>query len=219
MSRSALFTFTLTLVLLNATCGGGGASSSTNTGGSSSNTQDCSVYPAQASSPYVLPYPVGKAYYVAETTGHPEDSRYAIDFIMPTGTTVTASRAGVVYEATENFYDTDHGLTQANRVLIAHGDQTMAVYAHLTHDGALVNVGDHVVAGQDIGLSGNSGLSSGPHLHFGVVRCSVPAPDGSMDCPSGVSVSVPVVFRNTQPAPCGLQIGQTPVAEAFQGNP
>jgi murein DD-endopeptidase MepM/ murein hydrolase activator NlpD len=218
MSRLSFIFFSLLLVIASTSCGGGGAHS-TSPVTQSSNTQDCSMYPAQGTSPYVLPYPVGKAYYVANTTGHPEDSHYAIDFLMPIGSAVTASRAGVVYEATENFYDTDHDLTQANRVLVDQGDQTMALYAHLTHDGALVNVGDHVVAGQVIGLSGNSGLSQGPHLHFGVLRCSVPATNGSMDCPSGISVSVPVVFRNTQTTPCGLQVGQTPMAEPYAGNP
>jgi murein DD-endopeptidase MepM/ murein hydrolase activator NlpD len=44
----------------------------------------------------------------------------------------------------------------------------MALYAHLAAGGVLVRVGEHVEAGQHIGLSGNTGYSTAPHLHFAV---------------------------------------------------
>ena len=176
--------------------------------------QACSAYPTQTTSPYVLPYAVGAAYYVAETTGHPASSKYAVDFLMPIGSTITAASAGTVVEVREDNLDSDRAVTQANMVLIAHDDETLALYGHLTFQGALVDVGAAVTRGQPIALSGNSGLSTQPHLHFEVVKCTVPAPSLGA-CPSGVAVSVPVLFRNTNPTPCGLQVGQTPRADPY----
>jgi len=44
----------------------------------------------------------------------------------------------------------------------------MGLYAHLRPEGVLVRVGQRVRQGQQIGLSGNTGFTSGPHLHFAV---------------------------------------------------
>ena len=44
----------------------------------------------------------------------------------------------------------------------------MGLYAHLEEGGAMVRVGQHVRTGQQIGLSGNTGFTTGPHLHFAV---------------------------------------------------
>jgi murein DD-endopeptidase MepM/ murein hydrolase activator NlpD len=57
---------------------------------------------------------------------------------------------------------------RANYVRILHADGTMGLYAHLEEGGVLVQVGQHVRAGQEIGLSGNTGFTTGPHLHFAV---------------------------------------------------
>jgi len=54
---------------------------------------------------------------------------------------------------------------------IVHADESVGVYGHLAHNGALAKVGDTVEEGQHIGFSGNSGASSGPHLHFHVMIC------------------------------------------------
>ena len=54
--------------------------------------------------------------------------------------------------------------------LVRHGDATLANYAHLKKDGAVVKVGDTIEAGDLIGYSGNTGFSSGPHLHFSVFK-------------------------------------------------
>jgi murein DD-endopeptidase MepM/ murein hydrolase activator NlpD len=53
-------------------------------------------------------------------------------------------------------------------VRLLHDDGAMSVYAHLKTDGVHVRVGQRVRAGQPIGLSGNTGFTTGPHLHFAV---------------------------------------------------
>lgn len=96
---------------------------------------------------------------------------HALDFDVPMGTTVVAARDGIVVDVSEG---SNSGCgdascaSQGNYVRIDHGDGTYAVYYHLQQNGALVDVGDRVCAGQSIGLSGNTGWSTGPHLHFQV---------------------------------------------------
>jgi murein DD-endopeptidase MepM/ murein hydrolase activator NlpD len=61
-------------------------------------------------------------------------------------------------------------MTWTNRIV--HEDESVGVYGHLANKGALVKVGERVKEGQVIGLSGNSGASTGPHLHFHVAICN-----------------------------------------------
>ena len=101
-----------------------------------------------------------------------EQNRYALDFAADVGTPVLAARAGTVMQVESDF--SKAGLKQekyggrANFVRILHDDGTMGLYAHLKLDGVLVRVGQRVQAGQQIGLSGNTGFTTGPHLHFAV---------------------------------------------------
>lgn len=95
---------------------------------------------------------------------------YAIDFAVPVGTPVLAARDGVVMQVESDFDKA--GLNrekyggQANFIRIAHDDGSMALYAHLDRDGVQVRAGQRVHQGQRIALSGNTGFTSGPHLHF-----------------------------------------------------
>ena len=54
----------------------------------------------------------------------------------------------------------------ANFIRIVHDHGSMAVYAHHQHEGVQVRTGQRVRKGQPIGLSGNTGFSTAPHLHF-----------------------------------------------------
>ena len=105
-----------------------------------------------------------------EYSHHDEQNRYAVDFIVPVGTPVLAARSGVVMETIAN-YDTGGQNAKiyagrANFIRILHDDGSMALYAHLKESGILVSVGQRVGLGEPIGYSGNTGFSSGPHLHF-----------------------------------------------------
>lgn len=57
---------------------------------------------------------------------------------------------------------------KTNSIKILHDDDSMAIYALLEKDRAQVYPGLKVAAGQLIGYSGNTGLTSGPHLHFAI---------------------------------------------------
>jgi murein DD-endopeptidase MepM/ murein hydrolase activator NlpD len=95
----------------------------------------------------------------------------ALDFKVKKGTKVCAARAGVVTSLRK---DSDKGglkqenLSDGNYISIKHNDGSVANYWHFQKDGVVVNVGDTVKTGQWIGLSGNTGYSSFPHLHFEV---------------------------------------------------
>lgn len=119
---------------------------------------------------YRLPYPAGRAFPVSQSFGgrqsHQGRQQYAIDWPMPVGTPVLAARGGVVVGLREDADRT--GAWHNNYIWIEHADGTVGHYYHLKRDGVLVEIGQPVAAGQRIGLSGNTGDSTGPHLHFHV---------------------------------------------------
>lgn len=104
---------------------------------------------------------------------HADDAnRHAVDFAVPVGTPVLAARDGVVMQSAGDFEDAVPGEgdatrdARANFIRVLHDDGSMALYAHLQAGGVLVNNGQRVRRGEAIGLSGNSGRSTAPHLHF-----------------------------------------------------
>ncbi|MFN7312750.1 MAG: M23 family metallopeptidase [Bacteroidota bacterium] len=86
-----------------------------------------------------------------------------IDFTAPTGTPIYATGNGRVVPAGD-----DGGSGYGNHVVIDHGFGYKSLYAHMFR--LKVRVGEKVKRGQLIGYVGNTGLSSGPHLHYEVIR-------------------------------------------------
>ena len=128
---------------------------------------------------YRAPFAAGTRHTITQahpyvTTHGTTDERYAIDFDMPIGTDIVAARDGVVIDVDgSNFSggpDEQRFAKLANYVRILHDDGTFAVYAHLNRSSIRVKPGDRVAAGEYIADSGNTGFSSGPHLHFAVQR-------------------------------------------------
>ena len=96
-------------------------------------------------------------------------SRYAVDIAMPEGTPIIAARGGVVVK-TENSQSGRGSHPSGNFVRVLHDDGTMGVYLHLKQGSVHVREGQRVAVGSALALSGNTGNSSGPHLHFVVQR-------------------------------------------------
>lgn len=150
----------------------------------------CLQAPAPARASYRLPYEDGKSFSVTQgndgSVSHRGANRYAFDFGMPEGTPVCAARGGKVIAAAED--ETASGARGkygglGNHVKIDHGDGTIGVYMHLKFQEVKVKVGEMVLQGDVIALSGATGNATGPHLHFQVER------DGR---------SIPVTFEDVE---------------------
>jgi murein DD-endopeptidase MepM/ murein hydrolase activator NlpD len=128
---------------------------------------------------YRVPWTEGRTFVIGQAPGgkvvthHTPASREAVDIPMPEGTPILAARAGIVFMTVA---DNDAGGTdeayrsKANVVRILHDDGTIGNYVHLMHAGVAVESGERVEPGKLIGFAGNTGMSSGPHLHFAVTR-------------------------------------------------
>lgn len=140
---------------------------------------------------YQLPYAPGSSYKVSQgyNSGfsHHGPDQFAIDWKMPEGTELRAARGGRVVRVKD---DSNVGGRTIrfdrynNFIIIRHEDGTLGHYCHLKKDGVKVTPGQIVQAGEAIALSGNTGFSSGAHLHFCVYR----TPDGRE------RVTIPVKF-------------------------
>ena len=160
--------------------------------------------------PYRLPFALANRFRVSQafpdliTHGDPA-SRHAVDFVMPVGTGVHAARDGIVIEVAGDFYeagvDRAEDGPRANFVRILHDDGTMSLYAHLNWNSIRVVPGQRVSRGEHIADSGNTGFSTGPHLHFVVQRNR----DGRLE-------SVPIEFAGPGGAALSVRREDTPVA-------
>jgi murein DD-endopeptidase MepM/ murein hydrolase activator NlpD len=154
---------------------------------------------------YSLPYAPGTTHRITQgyngKFSHQGSNKYAIDWQMPQGTAVCAARGGLVVKVKD---DSDCGGPSMkfdpfnNYVLIRHDDGTLGHYCHLEKGGVVVHPGQIVKTGDLIALSGSTGFSSGPHLHF----CVFMAKNGRE------RESVPVKFRVTDGEALTLVEGQ-----------
>ncbi len=103
--------------------------------------------------------------------------KHAIDFVIPVGTTILAPKAGIVTGIKVNSRKggTDpkyNSIKYLNYMTLKHPKQEYSQYLHLKHRGALVRAGEKVRTGQPIAVSGNTGFSTTPHLHFQVFKAN-----------------------------------------------
>jgi murein DD-endopeptidase MepM/ murein hydrolase activator NlpD len=140
---------------------------------------------------------------------HKGSNEYAIDWQMPEGTPVFAARGGLVVKVKD---DSNTGGSSMkydpfnNYVLIRHNDGTLGHYCHLKKNGVTVKPGEMVKAGQLIAHSGNTGFSSGAHLHFSVFKTK----DGRE------RISLPVKFQTADGKPVTLVEGKRYTAPGIQ---
>jgi len=102
-------------------------------------------------------------------------NKYAVDIAMDVGTYLTAVRAGTVIWVKDDYHmsgTTQYFLDKANGIKVLHDDGTFSSYAHILMDTALVKEGDNVALGERLARSGSSGFSTGPHLHFSIIKNS-----------------------------------------------
>lgn len=118
-------------------------------------------------------------------------NRYALDIALPIGTALHATRDGVVMAAVDSHVG--GGLAaqyrgKANHLRLRHADGTMTLYAHLQTGSLRVRKGDRVKVGQRVAASGNTGYSSGPHLHLALQIIN-----------AGRKESIPFTLQGTSP--------------------
>jgi murein DD-endopeptidase MepM/ murein hydrolase activator NlpD len=126
---------------------------------------------------YSPPFEVGTSHNVIQgylgEISHREcsEEQYAIDWEMPEGTIVCAARDGVVVAL--DYPPIERGTVTMRKgfpISIRHEDGTFAMYYSLQTNGVRVKIGDKVKVGQPIALSGNTGETGVPHIHFCVYR-------------------------------------------------
>ncbi len=120
---------------------------------------------------YSLPYPKGaKQLLIQGSNSHySHKDELSLDFKMKSGSEICAARSGRVIAA--KFTSNKGGLkpefmSEGNYIIIEHADGSTANYWHLQFNSGYVKSGDTVQQGQLIALSGNTGYSAFPHLHF-----------------------------------------------------
>lgn len=158
---AVLKTATCSLLLLLAAC-----SSSVTTTPTPPPAPEPEFQSARGPAPFVHPVPGARissafANYVVKSRNR---RHHGVDFAAPKGTPVYAASSGVVLNADMGSMSDAFGMA----VLIEHGDKLQSLSAHLSRID--VEIGDFVMAGQQIGLVGATGRATGPHLHFELWR-------------------------------------------------
>ena len=108
---------------------------------------------------------------ISDPSVHKGPFTYAIDFILPEGSIVTAAKGGIVVDLMQDSHEGGNNksfFNKANYITIQHRNNEYSQYVHLKHKSITVKKGERVKQGQSIALSGNTGYSTTPHLHFQV---------------------------------------------------
>lgn len=126
-----------------------------------------------------LPFPIGREYkiiqgYNGRFTHNTIFNKFAIDFNLNIGDTIYSADDGYVVGVIEDYksYGTSKKWREndkSNFITVYHPHSGLFTqYVHLDHKGALMKMGDFVKRGQPIGISGMTGFTTTPHLHFNV---------------------------------------------------
>ncbi|MFG6666214.1 peptidoglycan DD-metalloendopeptidase family protein [Halomonas sp. HNIBRBA4712] len=141
------------------------------------------------------------------TRKHPVTGRISphngTDFAMPIGTAVVAPADGRVERVANH-------AAAGRYVVIRHDNGYRTRYLHLSKP--LVSVGERVTMGERIALSGNTGRSTGPHLHYEVIVNNSPTNAMTVDLPesSGLTGDTLIAFqRQAEPMLAALESGET----------
>lgn len=142
---------------------------------------------------YDLPFEKGKTQLIFQGYNgkFSHQNEFSLDFNLKIGEKVLAAREGTVVQVVNSFNQSCPNISCAkynNKILVMHNDGTYADYAHLKYQGTVVKKGDLITKGQLLGYSGNTGFSSGPHLHFMVFINGI----------DGTRTSVKTLFKTAQ---------------------
>lgn len=119
---------------------------------------------------YAPPFQAGKKFLIVQSFGgkqthHTQPSLYAVDIAIPEGELVCAARSGVI----SDLYDGDDE-SVSHFVHIEHEDKTLGDYEHLQKASITAKIGQVVKQGDCFARVGNTGNSTGAHLHFAVLH-------------------------------------------------
>lgn len=135
--------------------------------------------PIQSTKLKRLPYPSGNSYSLLQgnnsnPTHNSNSSRYAFDFTMKIGDTITSTQNGyvvTVIDAYDGWGYSDKWKSYGNQIMIYDtASHLFTMYGHLKQHSSFIELGDYVTIGQAIALSGKTGQTSEEHLHFNVLQ-------------------------------------------------
>lgn len=124
---------------------------------------------------YALPFGNNRVKAISDPRAHFAHFRHAVDFLLQEGTEILAPKSGKVVDVKT---DSKQGgpepkyndIKYLNYMTLQHNNGEFSQFCHLKHKGAIVKIGEKVKAGQVIALSGNTGFTTAPHLHFQVFK-------------------------------------------------